>query len=435
MKSVLTFNQLKKLVLEAEELESSSDVPEFEIDKDGTLTKYNGPGGDVVIPHGVKKIGVWFADKEYDIEGGRIRLLRGYHGAFEHRNIVSVKLPNGLTEIGRLAFNDCINLEKINFPNTLKTIGDHAFAYCRSLKKINLPDSLVQIENNAFDMTGIEHVIIPASVETIYDNAFGPSTRRAVVKNPHTYISKNAFDEKTKVVKAEGNKDTLVAQAVRQLLTPSGDSKCGRLEARTWRRMDDSVFARVTINHEDYELNTGEAKEFGDKVRQGVVSAGGMVLKSETYAKKYGSWYSSYSDTIFSIPTQARKFEKPCHEWEILSKIAEKYANFKLDPMKCRYGDASGKRGHLDSPEEWQYIAFDHSDWIRKTIDKLRAVKTLRDTLKVEPFKAEDCEDRDYSERYETECYGSMINTYKFSVITPGGKLKSEIILSPSGGW
>lgn len=53
----------------------------------GVLTKYNGPGGDVVIPAGVKKIG---------------------EGAFKGCTaLTGVTIPEDVTKIGERAFYGC----------------------------------------------------------------------------------------------------------------------------------------------------------------------------------------------------------------------------------------------------------------------------------------------------------------------------------------
>ena len=54
---------------------------------EGVLTKYNGPGGDVVIPAGVKKIG---------------------EGAFKGCTaLTGVTIPEDVTKIGERAFYGC----------------------------------------------------------------------------------------------------------------------------------------------------------------------------------------------------------------------------------------------------------------------------------------------------------------------------------------
>ena len=79
----------------------------------GVLTKYTGPGGDVVIPDGVTEIG---------------------SSAFANcGTLTSVVIPEGVTKIGDKAFNGCYNLTSVTLPATLKTLGKNVFDYCSSL--------------------------------------------------------------------------------------------------------------------------------------------------------------------------------------------------------------------------------------------------------------------------------------------------------------
>lgn len=438
-KITLTIGQLRKLVKEASEEtdtankpdDGKADVPEFEI-KDGELTKYNGPGGNVVIPKGVTVI-----SGRYEKQG--LFHGEGYHGAFEDcKELASVRIPNGVEKIDDGAFRNCENLAKAVLPDTLTKIGDEAFRSCHGLKRIVLPDSLTKIGREAFAFSGLSGTMrIPASVDYIGKEAMAYTRLKSVsIENPYASIGNDAFGPKVIVVKGEENMDSLAAVAVRQLLAPHGDSNCGYLDAQAWRRgNDNSIFVRVKINGKEHEFEVGRAKEFGDKVRKGVVDAGGTILDSEEHGESSGGWYSGYTRTLFSIPTKARKFGKTCHEWDVLVKIVDRYSGFKLDPMKCRYGRTSGKRGRLDEPDEWEYIAFDHPEWLQKAIEWIQKAKTARDTLKVEEMKGEQCDDRDHSSYYETECYGSMIETYKFSVITPSGKVKNTYVLGRDGYW
>lgn len=64
--------------------------------------------------------------------------------AFLHKVI----LPEGLTTIGRYAFN-CSYIEEVVFPSTLKCIGENAF-YLTHLKEAILPDGFTELGYNAF---------------------------------------------------------------------------------------------------------------------------------------------------------------------------------------------------------------------------------------------------------------------------------------------
>ncbi len=48
----------------------------------------------------------------------------------------SIVLPNSLTSIGLLAFENCKNLESITIPNSVTSIGNSAFQNCRSLTSV-----------------------------------------------------------------------------------------------------------------------------------------------------------------------------------------------------------------------------------------------------------------------------------------------------------
>jgi hypothetical protein len=72
-----------------------SNASDFIIEN-GVLTKYVGPGGDVVVPDNVKKIGI-FAMQNC-------------------ATVTSVSLPESLEKIEGFAFRDCTGLVSIAIP-------------------------------------------------------------------------------------------------------------------------------------------------------------------------------------------------------------------------------------------------------------------------------------------------------------------------------
>ena len=57
--------------------------------------------------------------------------------AFQHSDVVSVTIPNGVDEIQGLAFSFCENLEVITIPNGITTLGTQILYQCDKLKTIN----------------------------------------------------------------------------------------------------------------------------------------------------------------------------------------------------------------------------------------------------------------------------------------------------------
>jgi len=89
-----------------------------------------------------------------------------------HGDPIHYDVPDGVTAIGELAFENCENLVEINFPDSLRVISQGAFKGCRGLKSIVLPEGLKKIKKNAMESCSIEEIHIPASVESILSPSF-----------------------------------------------------------------------------------------------------------------------------------------------------------------------------------------------------------------------------------------------------------------------
>ena len=128
--------------------------------KNGVLTRYNGSGGDVVIPEGVTSI----SDFAFGLNS----------------TMTSVTIPKSVTSIGEDTFSTCSGLTKfivesgnpsyssqdgvlynkdktllmicpakktgrLSIPNTVTSLGDWAFELCAELTDILIPKSLISI--------------------------------------------------------------------------------------------------------------------------------------------------------------------------------------------------------------------------------------------------------------------------------------------------
>lgn len=107
----------------------------------------------IVIPDGITKIGKRAFDFNYGLE--------------------TVIMSDSVKTIEKDAFANCYNLKSVQFGNGVETIGDNAFGYSRSLKVgLKLPDSVKKIGAYAFYDSGVQSVIIGKNVKSIEKNAF-----------------------------------------------------------------------------------------------------------------------------------------------------------------------------------------------------------------------------------------------------------------------
>ncbi len=112
-----------------------------------TITKYTGPGGDVVVPA--------------TIDGYRVTEL--YREAFKDCTaLTSVYLPDGLESINILVFSGCSNLKSVRLPDTLTAIYAGAFSNCTSLRRLDIPDSVQYMPHGICDgCTNLVEVRLP----------------------------------------------------------------------------------------------------------------------------------------------------------------------------------------------------------------------------------------------------------------------------------
>ena len=90
----------------------------------------------------------------------------------QKQSLLSVVLPNGLTEIPYMAFAGC-RLTTVTIPNSVTSIGEGAFSGCTSLGFVTIPNSVTNIGESAFHgCKALWSVTIPNSVTSIGEHAF-----------------------------------------------------------------------------------------------------------------------------------------------------------------------------------------------------------------------------------------------------------------------
>jgi hypothetical protein len=99
------------------------------------------------------------------------RLIEGAY--VQDETLTSVVIPEGVTDIGELAFYGCVNLREVVFPKSLKTIREEAFGET-ALVEVLLPAGLEEIEEKAFfSCDNLRHIEVPGANTIIGSDAFG----------------------------------------------------------------------------------------------------------------------------------------------------------------------------------------------------------------------------------------------------------------------
>ena len=129
LSATLAFAETEQTTEDGIAVTAKADENGFVIEN-GVLTGYEGTAAEVVIPDGVTEI-------------GRLAFARCFH-------LTKVTIPNGVTSIGNSAFSNCTALTEISIPDSLTSIGDTAFANCTALTEISIPGSLISIGGRVF---------------------------------------------------------------------------------------------------------------------------------------------------------------------------------------------------------------------------------------------------------------------------------------------
>eukprot|EP00577_Skeletonema_sp_RCC1716_P019975 CAMPEP_0113404096 /NCGR_PEP_ID=MMETSP0013_2-20120614/18196_1 /TAXON_ID=2843 ORGANISM="Skeletonema costatum, Strain 1716" /NCGR_SAMPLE_ID=MMETSP0013_2 /ASSEMBLY_ACC=CAM_ASM_000158 /LENGTH=312 /DNA_ID=CAMNT_0000289653 /DNA_START=440 /DNA_END=1375 /DNA_ORIENTATION=- /assembly_acc=CAM_ASM_000158 len=150
-------------------------------------------GGEQVVPGDVTHV---IIDRSVNIIPER---------AFYHRELVSVKMHEGIKIIVRWSFSDCFYLRKISLLG-VREVEEGAFYFCRALTNVEFGNNLETIGNSAFRNCGsLQNITMPSvrfigyaafaycehvrcvefgcNLETIGSNAFSgcPNLRRIAI--------------------------------------------------------------------------------------------------------------------------------------------------------------------------------------------------------------------------------------------------------------
>ena len=99
--------------------------------------------------------------------------LISYAPFYECNRLAEITISEGLVEIGSYAFYALPALKSITIPESVTEIGSYAFYECKNLESITIPESVTEIGRSAFNgCKKLESITIPESVTEIGRAAF-----------------------------------------------------------------------------------------------------------------------------------------------------------------------------------------------------------------------------------------------------------------------
>ena len=112
------------------------------------------------------------ASVDYGGESYPVRKV-GLSAFSECKTLVSIELPDGITDIEDRAFYECRALVSLDLPDELSSIGDYAFGWCTSMKSICFPANLGSLGSDVFYKVDLEEIHSLASTPpTCQDDTF-----------------------------------------------------------------------------------------------------------------------------------------------------------------------------------------------------------------------------------------------------------------------
>ncbi|MCR5481588.1 MAG: leucine-rich repeat protein, partial [Clostridia bacterium] len=148
---------------------ATATVGDFTVEKSGSsfnlsveITAYNGTDTEITIPATAN-----FNGRDYAINSIK-------EGVFDNKGITTVSFAEGTSAVPLGAFKDLDSLVTVNLPNTVTQISANAFQGCDGLKNVNFAEGgeSLRLYNAVFaNCTSLESVKLPASLSFIANDA------------------------------------------------------------------------------------------------------------------------------------------------------------------------------------------------------------------------------------------------------------------------
>ena len=114
----------------------------------------------------------------------------------DNTEITEIKIPSGVTKIGKNAFSGCTSITKVEIPDTVIDIGEGAFRGCTKLAEVKLPknDTFKKLPDYCFDGNSfLKNIDLPDNVNSIGRNCFHSSGLETIDLSNISFLDRYSF--------------------------------------------------------------------------------------------------------------------------------------------------------------------------------------------------------------------------------------------------
>ncbi|MEG0972863.1 MAG: leucine-rich repeat domain-containing protein [Lachnospiraceae bacterium] len=139
------------------------------------------------------------------------------------KNLRTISFPYGLNTIGIRSFYDCENLDSIQLPDSVTKVGNYAFAFAKGATALKLSASMQVISMGTFfQCEGIKEAAFPTQLTAVRAYAFGGCKQLTKIVFPETVtkIGTGAFSSTGNELQFYGYADTRASRYAQAMAIP-----------------------------------------------------------------------------------------------------------------------------------------------------------------------------------------------------------------------
>ncbi|MBQ5838717.1 MAG: leucine-rich repeat protein [Bacteroidaceae bacterium] len=166
--------------------------PAYDISYDEVYYRILSEDSLTCIAVGGRELKDLYIHKEVPHNGKTYKTVAIESEAFAGWKIESVYIPNGVREIGDMAFNRCHEVLSLDIPQSVERIGIKCFDDMKSIRNLSLSGNLKKISHNAFtSLHSLKRLNVPEGVEIFDLDCFAHCSSLEKVTLPSTLTTIN----------------------------------------------------------------------------------------------------------------------------------------------------------------------------------------------------------------------------------------------------